>query len=321
MAETNAPVTEIFVFGSNEAGRHGRGAALEAKQRYGARYGAGAGRTGDAYAIPTKDRCLRPLPLATIQQHVARFLAYATDNPRVTFKVTAIGTGLAGYRHEDIAPMFATAPANCRLPDEWRRLLRRGHFEAGINGQRSDSTHADLTGTLTRAAGGAPYRVLLRLSFRGCPHPETDETVPTRVLSGRLWPVGCSPRSIAGATMEEEEPCALGTNRIELIENVAEAAAIACRDLPDLRGQATFYGLAHIDGVVERVAAWEVGRVEGLPARLIGHTRPFTLDPGLDLEDGMEQARRAMCAECAAAPQAPLPTMQTRRPRAGQGTV
>jgi hypothetical protein len=162
---------------------------------------------------------------------------------------------------------------------------------------------------------------LLRLSFRGCPHPETDETVPTRVLSGQLWPAGCSRRSIAGATMEEEEPCTLGANRVELVENIAEAAAIACRDLPDLRRPATFYGLADIDGVVERVGAWEVGQVERVPARLIGHTRPFALDPGLEPEDRMERARRAMCAECPAGPQPPLPAMQTRRPRAGQGTA
>ena len=49
-----------------------------------------------------------------------QFLAYAEQHPELMFKVTAIGTGLAGYTHEDIAPMFARAPANCRLPDEWQ---------------------------------------------------------------------------------------------------------------------------------------------------------------------------------------------------------
>ena len=112
----------IFVFGSNEAGRQGKGAALHAKQHYGAKYGVGVGRTGNAYAIPTKDGQLRTLPLDRIQQYVRQFLAYAEDNPELIFKVTAIGTGLAGYKHEDIAPMFADAPLNCRLPDEWRRF-------------------------------------------------------------------------------------------------------------------------------------------------------------------------------------------------------
>lgn len=54
---------EIFVFGSNLAGRHGKGAALYARQHYGAIYGQGVGRQGNSYAIPTKDGKLNPLPL------------------------------------------------------------------------------------------------------------------------------------------------------------------------------------------------------------------------------------------------------------------
>ena len=47
---------QIFVFGSNLAGRHGKGAALAAHKNYGAEYGVGIGRTGMCYAIPTKDK-------------------------------------------------------------------------------------------------------------------------------------------------------------------------------------------------------------------------------------------------------------------------
>ena len=119
---TSAP-PEIFVFGSNEAGRHGKGAALHARRHHGAKYGVGFGRTGDAWAIPTKDAQLRTLPLERIEQYVAQFLAYANQHPELMFKLTAIGTGLAGYTHEDIAPMFARAPVNCHLPDKWRSFL------------------------------------------------------------------------------------------------------------------------------------------------------------------------------------------------------
>jgi hypothetical protein len=119
-----APVQEIFVFGSNEAGRHGKGAAFHARKHYGAVYGVGMGPTGKAYAIPTKDRKLRALPLGAIRKNVEEFLKYAAANPALLFRVTAIATGLAGYRHEDIAPMFARAPANCRLPDAWRKFRR-----------------------------------------------------------------------------------------------------------------------------------------------------------------------------------------------------
>jgi hypothetical protein len=64
----------IFVFGSNLAGRHGKGAALCARQHHGAVYGVGVGRTGDSYAIPTKDVTLRTLPLKTIEAFVDQFI-------------------------------------------------------------------------------------------------------------------------------------------------------------------------------------------------------------------------------------------------------
>ena len=112
----------IFVFGSNLAGRHGKGGALHALKNFGAVYGVGVGRTGNAYAIPTKDKNLKTLPLAEIRSYVEDFLTYARDNPDLTFQITAIGTGLAGYAHEDIAPMFVNASDNCQLPQEWKRL-------------------------------------------------------------------------------------------------------------------------------------------------------------------------------------------------------
>lgn len=112
----------IFVFGSNLAGRHGKGAALYARQNHGAIYGRGSGRQGNSYAIPTKDENLRTLPLDQIKAWVDVFVDYARNHPHEQFQVTAIGTGLAGYRHEQIAPMFKGAPPNCQLPEEWRNL-------------------------------------------------------------------------------------------------------------------------------------------------------------------------------------------------------
>lgn len=110
----------IFTFGSNAAGRHGKGAALFAKLHHGAVTGVGHGRTGDAYAIPTKDDKLRVLPLSRIRAYVAIFLNYAIRHPELEFTVTRIGCGLAGYKDGDIAPMFAGAPENCILPTGWR---------------------------------------------------------------------------------------------------------------------------------------------------------------------------------------------------------
>jgi hypothetical protein len=113
-------MTEIFVFGSNLAGRHGKGAALCAVQEHGAIYGKGSGSQGNSYAIPTKDEDLRTIPLSIIRGYVDTFLAYAEACPQCTFNVTRIGCGLAGYEDADIAPMFHGAPSNCNLPKGWR---------------------------------------------------------------------------------------------------------------------------------------------------------------------------------------------------------
>lgn len=111
---------EIFVFGSNLAGRHGKGAALFARHNHGAVYGCGTGLQGQSYAIPTKDKYLRVMPLEDIKAHVDLFIAFATENQWMKFNVTRIGCGLAGYQDHQIAPMFKGAPINCNLPEGWR---------------------------------------------------------------------------------------------------------------------------------------------------------------------------------------------------------
>lgn len=111
---------QIFVFGSNLAGRHGKGAALTAKLYHGAVYGHGVGRQGNSYAIPTKDAQLHTLPLHIIEKYVMDFKQYANQHPELNFFVTRIGCGLAGYTDEVIAPMFKNAPKNCELPLTWR---------------------------------------------------------------------------------------------------------------------------------------------------------------------------------------------------------
>jgi hypothetical protein len=118
-------MAEIFVFGSNLAGRHGKGAALEAKMKHGAIYGRGFGLQGASYAIPTKEENLRTLPLSRIERFVHGFLADAADRPDLTFRLTAIGCGLAGYTPADIAPMFRGAPPNVILPLEFVAALAK----------------------------------------------------------------------------------------------------------------------------------------------------------------------------------------------------
>lgn len=122
---------EVWVFGSNLAGRHGAGAAKVAKQRFGAVYGTGigymsSGKPGEhSFAIPTKDQNIRSLSLNEITVHVARFREFASNpaHSNLRFFVTRIGCGLAGFKDEDIAPLFSGFPENCIFPEEWKRWV------------------------------------------------------------------------------------------------------------------------------------------------------------------------------------------------------
>lgn len=121
----------VFVFGSNTAGRHGAGAARVAKDFFGAEFGVGIGRTGDAYAIPTKDSRLNVLSAEQIKAHVEEFVAYANMHPELDFFITRVGCGLAGYKDEEIAPLFAglTGDDNISVTPVWLRLIRNKQKE------------------------------------------------------------------------------------------------------------------------------------------------------------------------------------------------
>lgn len=116
----------VFVFGSNLAGIHGAGAAKYAVEQRGAAWKKGTGHHGNSYAIPTKDQRIETLPLEVIEFYVDKFCDYATEHPELEFQVTQIGCGLAGYKPEQIAPMFAHAPDNCYFDLAWMNYLPVG---------------------------------------------------------------------------------------------------------------------------------------------------------------------------------------------------
>ena len=100
---------EVFVFGSNESGRHGLGAAKTA-MKWGAIYGQAEGIAGQTYAIPTVNAEITDkLSLDKIKVYVDRFLKHAKRYHHQKFLVTEIGCGLAGYHVKDIAPLFREA--------------------------------------------------------------------------------------------------------------------------------------------------------------------------------------------------------------------
>lgn len=113
---TSLAENEVFVFGSNLSGMHGGGAARLAFERFGAEWGKGVGLYGQTYAIPTMQGGVE-----TIRPYVDNFIAFAKTRPDLTFLVTRIGCGIAGFRDEEIAPLFAAAHDvdNIVLPAGW----------------------------------------------------------------------------------------------------------------------------------------------------------------------------------------------------------
>ena len=111
----------VFVFGSNLAGRHGKGAAKHALQNCGAIYGQGEGRQGNSYAIPTKTGLLGAMDWSAIDLSVARFLDYARAAPDEDFHLTPVGCGLAGHPKANLLASLRKhgMPPNVLLTSSW----------------------------------------------------------------------------------------------------------------------------------------------------------------------------------------------------------
>ncbi len=103
---------EIFVYGSNKGGMNGAGAARYAEDHFGAKSGIGEGLQGQSYALPSMEG------MESFREAVNRFCAFAKEHKELKFLVTRIGCGIAGYKDEDVAPLFAESATleNVYLP-------------------------------------------------------------------------------------------------------------------------------------------------------------------------------------------------------------
>lgn len=111
---------EIFVFGSNLAGMHGGGAAKIAHASFGAVWGEGVGLHGKTYGIPTMHGGLN-----AIKPYVDDFIEFARTHPEMKFLVTRVGCGIAGFKDEEMAPLFKEAAEfeNVFLPEVWWEMI------------------------------------------------------------------------------------------------------------------------------------------------------------------------------------------------------
>ena len=122
---TKLEENQIFVFGSNLSGRHGKGAAKTALG-WGAKWGQAKGLQGRTYGIPTKDASIRrTLSIVEIKPFVDEFIEFAKTNKNMIFIVTEIGCGLAGLKPKQIAPLFSECKelSNVYLPSRFWHVL------------------------------------------------------------------------------------------------------------------------------------------------------------------------------------------------------
>ena len=117
---TKLQPNEIFVFGSNLQGMHAGGAARVAYNKFGAVWGNGVGLQGQSYAIPTMHGGVE-----AIRPYTDEFIKFAAQHPELTFLVTRIGCGIAGFADKEIAPLFASAldAPNVILPQSFVEIL------------------------------------------------------------------------------------------------------------------------------------------------------------------------------------------------------
>ncbi len=124
---TKLNTNEIFVFGSNLSGRHGKGAAKQALT-WGAKWGQASGLQGRTYGIPSKNASItRTLSVKEIKPFVDDFIQFAKENVDLIFLVTEIGCGLANLTRKEVAPLFEEAIyiENIHLPKRfWHKLKK-----------------------------------------------------------------------------------------------------------------------------------------------------------------------------------------------------
>lgn len=163
---------EVFVFGSNLAGHHGGGAARVALQKFGAIMGQGVGLQGQSYAIPTMQGGVE-----TIKPYVDEFISFAKTHPELKFYVTRIGCGIAGFKDEEIAPLFhdAFGENNIILPKSFAEIIEPkfpfdiASFEDAINwtlpGLQLFYRDTNVVGDLDKLAEAYRNRNIIRAGF------------------------------------------------------------------------------------------------------------------------------------------------------------
>jgi len=130
VTKSNLPDNGFFVFGSNDRGVHGLGAAKDAVKNFGAVKGQATGKQGQAFAVRTKmyqngkltkyndltEDNKKVMDRMTVEDLNALRME-AIDNPDNKYYVTVIGTKLAGRSVEQMKDFFSRMNSKVGIPD------------------------------------------------------------------------------------------------------------------------------------------------------------------------------------------------------------
>ena len=115
---------DVFVFGTNQFAQHAGGAARIAAEKFGALNGiAPHGLCGNTYGIITTSFNDTPIDVGFIERQLMVLYEFAELRPDLTFYVTKIGTGIAGFSVKGMRLVFMhltfMKPNNIILPKEF----------------------------------------------------------------------------------------------------------------------------------------------------------------------------------------------------------
>ena len=112
-----------LVFPSNMLGIHRTELSEIAHSTYLAETGVFFGLSGNAYAIPVKDRLIRALSLAEIAVYVNQFKEFTYSQPNRLFWILDFSMVRRSYSSGQFASLFRGANTNCSFPKNWKYFL------------------------------------------------------------------------------------------------------------------------------------------------------------------------------------------------------
>ena len=204
---------EVFVFGSNILGYHNGGAARKAKRDFGAVWGQPEGLQGQSYAIPV-DSGKGAMDIAQIKSSIERFITFAKSHSEFVFLVTRIGCGIAGFREEEMAPLFKEAIGikNIKLPRSFVEILTIGSrdydLERFVRAQDDGGTYTTAIQEVKRGVKQGHWMWFVFPQIKGLGHSITSEYYG---ISGKEEAAAYLSHSVLGGRLREITQAVLNT--------------------------------------------------------------------------------------------------------------